>query len=134
MDFDPDLAWRDIEGDGFKALIGPVRVADHADGMAMALMLDDRHRNANGVCHGGVLMSVADSGLGVCAFATAGSPVATIDFECDFMAPAPLGERVHGLARVARRARRLLFMEGDLWCAGKRVFRCSGIWAVLDRR
>jgi len=133
--YDPDLNWRDIHGSGFNHFVGPVRVVEHADGtMPFALMLDDRHTNANGVCHGGVLMSVADSAMGACAFVASGGPVATIDFECDFISAAPIGEQLYGLAQVVRRARQFVFMEADLYVAERRIFRASGIWAILPEK
>ncbi len=134
MNYDPSLPWRDLTGMGFQDLIGPIQVAKLSDsGMAYTLQLDDRHTNANGVCHGGVMMSVADSGMGACAFASAGSPVATIDFECDFLAAAKIGERLCGTAKVARKARNFIFMESDLYSGERRVLRISGIWAVLAK-
>jgi uncharacterized protein (TIGR00369 family) len=130
--YDPDLNWRDIHGTGFNHFVGPVRVVDQGDGsMPFGLMLDERHTNANGVCHGGVLMSVADSAMGACAFVASGGPVATIDFECDFISAAPIGEQLYGLANVVRKARSLVFMEADLYVKERRVFRASGIWAIL---
>ena len=133
MKYDPSLPWRDIHGLGFHELIGPIQVAELSDGtLAYSLRLDDRHTNANGVCHGGVMMSVVDSGLGSCAFAAAGRPVATIDFECDFLAAAQIGEMLHGVAKVARKARNFIFMEGELYSGERRVLRVSGIWAILQ--
>jgi len=130
--YDPSLPWRDIRGQGFHEVIGPIRVAEAADGtLPFALLLDDRHTNANGVCHGGVLMSVADSAMGSCAFLAAGGPVATVDFECDFLAAARIGERIHGIAKVVRKARNIIFMETDVYSDERRVLRTSGIWAVL---
>lgn len=132
MNYDPSLPWRDIHGQGFHKLIGPIQIAEQPDGtVPFALMLDDRHTNANGVCHGGVLMSVADSAMGSCAFIVAKGPVATIDFECDFLAAAKIGERLYGLAKVARKARNFIFMESDLYSGDRRVLRVSGIWAIL---
>lgn len=132
MKYDPSLPWRNIRGQGFHKLLGPVQIAEMPDGtVPFALMLDDRHTNANGVCHGGVLMSVADSAMGSCAFFAAGKPVATIDFECDFLAAARIGEMLYGTAKIARKARNFIFMESDLYSAEKRVLRVSGIWAIL---
>lgn len=134
MKYDPDLPWRDLTGQGFQDLIGPIQLAELAVGtMAFALKLDDRHTNTNGVCHGGVIMSVADSAMGACAFAGAGSPVATIDFECDFLAPGKIGEMLHGTAKIARKAQHFIFMESDLYSGERRVMRASGIWAVLSK-
>lgn len=132
VQFDPSLPWRDIRGEGFNIYIGPIQVAKlDGDELRFALRLDDRHMNSSSVCHGGVLMSVADSGLGTCAWYAAGeNPVATIDFEADFLAAAKNGQMLHGVARVIRKAREFLFMEGDLWSGERQVMRCSGIWVV----
>ena len=132
MKYDPSLPWRDLTGLGFQELIGPIQLASLPESqMAFALQLDARHTNANGVCHGGVMMSVADSSMGACAFASAGRPVATIDFECDFLAAGKIGEMLHGTAKIARKARNVIFMESDLYSGERRVMRASGIWAVL---
>ena len=132
MMYDDSLPWRDITGQGFHALLGPIQIAEMPDGtMPFALLLDDRHTNANGVCHGGVMMSVADSAMGSCAFHAAQNPVATVDFECDFLAAGRIGDRLHGIAKIARKARNIVFMESDLYSNDRRVMRASGIWAIL---
>ena len=131
MQYDASLPWRDVVGEGFNAFIGPIRVAELEGELRFALQLEDRHMNSASVCHGGVMMSLADTGLGTAAWIGAGrSPVATIDFECDFMAAAKNGQLMHGVGRVARKAREFLFMEGDVWAGERRVLRCSGIWAI----
>ncbi len=132
MKFDPSLPWRDIKGEGFNALIGPMQFAqvDEAE-WRFALKLEDRHMNSVGVAHGGLLMSIADTGLGTSAFTAAGSkPVATIDFECDFLAPGKNGQMIHGIAKVVRKAREFLFMQGDLYADERHVLRVSGIWVI----
>ncbi len=132
MKYDPSLPWRDIKGQGFHNLLGPIQIAEMPDGtLPFALELDDRHTNANGVCHGGVMMSVADSAMGSCAFVAAKNAVATIDFECDFLAAGRIGEILHGVAKVTRKARNFIFMESDLYSGERRVLRSSGIWAIL---
>ncbi len=132
MKFDPSLPWRDIKGEGFNALIGPIRFAQVGeDEWRFALELEERHMNSVGVAHGGLLMSVADTGLGTSAFTAAGSkPVATIDFECDFLAPGKNGQMIHGVAKVVRKAREFLFMQGDLYADERHVMRVSGIWVI----
>lgn len=135
MKYDATLPWRDIKREGFNDHIGPIRFAEVAEhDFRVALALDDRHMNSAGVCHGGVLMSVADTGMGTAAFTTAGSAVATIDFECDFLAAAKNGQLLHGVCSVARAAREFLFMEGDFYAGERRVLRASGIWVVRSRR
>lgn len=135
MDYDPSLPWRDVEGEGFNAHVGPIQVADLGEEWRFALKLDARHMNSAGVCHGGLQMSLADCGLGTCAYFAAGKrSVATIDFEAHFLAAAKEGQMLHGAARVARKAREFLFMEGQLWSGERQVLRCSGIWAIRQHR
>lgn len=132
MKYDPSLPWRDIEGGGFNAYIGPIRFAQvDAETYHFALLLEERHMNSVGVAHGGLMMTVADAGMGTSAFTAAGQKaVATIDFECDFLAPGKLGQMLHGKAQVVRKAREFLFMQSDLFADTRHVLRASGIWAI----
>ena len=132
MTYDSTLPWRTVTGGGFNDHVGPVQFAQVDDGdYRFALQLEDRHMNATGVAHGGLLMSLADTGMGTAAFTAAGErPVATIDFECDFIAPGKNGQMLHGQARVVRKARELLFMQGDIYADSRHVLRASGIWVI----
>ena len=73
MKYDPTLPWRNVLGGGFNDHIGPVMFAQvGADEYHFALALEDRHMNSVGVAHGGLMMSVADTGMGTSAFTAAG--------------------------------------------------------------
>ncbi len=132
MKYDPTLPWRDIEGEGFNDHVGPIRFAQVGEAAYhFALSLEARHMNSVGVAHGGLMMTVADAGMGTSAFTAAGQrAVATIDFECDFLAPGKLGQMLHGKAHVVRKAREFLFMQADLYADTRHVLRASGIWAI----
>jgi uncharacterized protein (TIGR00369 family) len=134
MEHDPALPWREIRGEGFNAHIGPVRFAPLSEArFHAALELGPIHMNSNGVCHGGVLMSVADLAMGAGSFAAGGEhPCATIAFDAQFLAPAREGETLLADARQLRRARELSFMECTLWSGGRQVMRASGIWKYLS--
>jgi len=132
MKYDPTLPWRRVQGGGFNDHIGPVMFAQVGqDEYHFALPLEDRHMNSGGVAHGGLMMSVADTGMGASAYDAAGQkPVATIDFECDFLAPGKGGQMLHGQAHIVRKARELLFMRADLYSDARHVMRASGIWVI----
>ncbi len=132
MKYDPTLPWRSLMGGGFNDYVGPVMFAQVGEGdYRFALQLEDRHMNSTGVAHGGLMMTVADAGIGTSAFTAAGEkPVATIDFECDFIAPGKNGQMLHGQAKVVRKAREFLFMQGDLYADTRHVLRASGIWVI----
>lgn len=136
MELDPALPWRDIRGEGFNAYIGPVRFARASDSeFKAALKIRDVHINVGGVCHGGVLMSVADLAMGAGAFASGEDhPCATISFDAQFLSAAKHGTWLVAHARRLRRVRELCFMEAELWSEGRQVMQATGIWKYLASR
>jgi uncharacterized protein (TIGR00369 family) len=136
MDYDPDLPWRRVRGEGFNAHLGVVEIAraGEAEGHA-ALPIEDHHINVGGVCHGGVLMALADIAMGTSTFeAGGGHPCATIEMNCHFLAAAKRGQRLMARTRQLRRVRELSFMECELWAGGRQVMRASGLWKYLASR
>lgn len=136
MDYDPNLPWRDIRGTGFNAQIGPIRFAALGDRRWCAtLVLDARHINVGGVCHGGVLLSLADVAMGAASFAAGGGhPCATIQMDAHFLAAAKEGARLLALAIQLRKVRALSFMQCTIWSESRQVLRASGIWKYLASR
>lgn len=133
---DPSLPWRDVRGTGFNRHIGPVRIARTGErAWRGALTLDARHINVGGVCHGGVLMSLADITMGTASFEAAGGhPCATISMETHFLAAAKEGHVLIAEAMQLRRVRELSFMDCAVWSGGRQVLRASGIWKHLASR
>lgn len=135
MDDDSTLPWRDIRGSGFNAHIGPVRFAkvDETTWKA-ALVLDERHMNTGGVCHGGVLLTLADTAMGTSTFeAGGGRPCATIQLDSHFVAAAKPGQTLVATARQVRAVSGLSFMSCEIVAGGRQVFRASGVWKYLNR-
>lgn len=139
--FDETLPWRDIRGGGFNAHIGPVRFARAGENLWQGMLIvDERHRNSGGVCHGGVTLTLADLTMGTATFeAGGGHPCATIEMDSHFLAAAREGERLLSIARQLRKARDLSFMECDIWAlapdgGGRQVLRASGLWKHLASR
>ena len=141
MEYDPDLAWRDVRGEGFNAHIGPIRFAPLGEGPSgerrycASLELDARHINVGGVCHGGVLLSLADVAMGAATFdAGGGHPCATIQMDAHFLAAAKAGQRLVAAATQLRKVRELSFMQCEVWAGGRQVLRASGTWKYLAGR
>ncbi len=133
MHWDPTLDWRPIVDDGFNSLIGPLHYAPKGDEAALArLTLERKHINIGGVCHGGVLLTVADVAMGWMARRLADdASVATIDLDAHFLAGAKLGQTLVAEARCNRRVRDLAFMTCRIKADGRDVFAASGIWKAL---
>ena len=136
MDFDPALPWREIRGGGFNAHIGPIRFAELGGAeYRAALELQDFHLNSGGVCHGGVLLSLADLAMGAGSYAAAGGhPCATIELDSHFLAAAKPGQTLIAASRQTRHVRALSFMQCEIWAGGRQVMRASGIWKYLESR
>lgn len=135
LEFDDSLSYQPISMKGFNALIGPIQFATVGDAeWRFYLDIEERHTNVVGVCHGGVLLSMVDVGMGASAFRACGhNPVATIELDAKFVAGARRDHRAHGQARLVRMVKGLLFMESEVWSNGRCVMRASGIWKKLDR-
>ena len=117
---------------GLSAPFGFATAAD--DEWRFYLDLDDRHGNVGGVCHGGVLTTLVDIGMGAAAFRAVGHrPVATIELSVQFVAAAKPGNRVHGRSLLLRAVKSIVFMECEAWSQGRMVVRGTGIWKVLDK-
>ncbi len=136
MEYDPDLPWREVRGEGFNAHIGPIRFAPLGERRwCAALEIDGRHVNVGGVCHGGVLLSLADVAMGASTFAAGdGHPCATIQLDGQFLAAAKAGQRLLAEATQLRRVRELSFMACEIRAGGRQVMRAGGIWKYLSSR
>lgn len=139
MQYDPSLPWRDITSEGFNHHIGPARFARAGGNKWHGLLaLDERHRNAGGVCHGGVTMTLADLTMGTATFEAGGNrPCATIEMSSHFIAAAKIGQQMLSVATQLRGVRDLSFMSCEIWAldeSGSRlVMRASGLWKYLSR-
>jgi uncharacterized protein (TIGR00369 family) len=89
---------------------------------------------AAGVLHGGVLMALADSAGGVCAFLNlpAGATTATIESKTNFLGAVREGT-ITARARPLHVGKRTIVIETDvLDSSGRRVARTTQTQAALD--
>ena len=118
----------------YDAQMGFRLVAWSPDGAVVEADVDGRFANPTGVLHGGVLMGLADSAMGltVTGLLGAGQAGTNTDLQMRFLRPTKDG-RLTGTARVVRRGRRTLTLECDVTdAAGKLVARASSTFLVLD--
>lgn len=104
------------------------------DGAVVEAQADGRFANPSGVLHGGVLMDLADSAMGltVTGLLEAGQAGTNTDLQMRFLRPTKQG-RLTATARVVRKGRRSLVLECDVTDeAGKLVARASSNFLVLD--
>ncbi len=117
-------------GRGFIAANGPLWLKQ-AGGIAMlGLLVEPRHANPAGVCHGGMLMALADMqiGMGVRVQAGVDAFLPTVNMSVDFLAPAPEGTWIQGRTEVHKVTRNFAFasclLESE---AGEPILRANGM-------
>lgn len=138
---DASLSWHDFADAGFNSEIGPVYIAyssksedtepDHT--WYAKLELEGRHMNMSGVCHGGVMMSVADIAMGSGTWFAGGQHrCATIQMDSQFLAAAKEGQTLFAIAKQNRRTKDLSFMSCEIWGGDRLVLKASGVWKYLS--
>lgn len=96
-------------------------------------IVQESHLNPGGITHGGFIMSLMDSGMGTAAHRELGPKVraATISLDVKFIAASSTGDVLIGTAKVLKKTRSLVFMQGEMRCGEKLIATAEGIWKVL---
>lgn len=121
---------------GFIGANGPLYMRpDAAGGIELGMLVEPKHGNPKGVCHGGMLLTFADILLAVVvrhAEPQLGM-MPTVSMSSDFLAGAPVGRFLIGTGRLLKRTRNLAFAEGRVAVDGRIVLRASGILKIPSR-
>ena len=111
-------------------------VRDGPDGAAIAFLdVDDRHLNPNGIVHGGVVFTLADTAMGWATLAVLddGQICASIEVSVRYLRPIP-GGRLVATASVLRAGRRIVHLECGVTVDDddRPVAMLQGSFAVLE--
>lgn len=130
---DPVAAgWSHLPVDGFPAHVGPLWVRKGNGLPRFAMLADERHVNVHGIVHGGMLMTFADTGLGITVWeAMDRQPCVTIQFAVQFLDAVRPGDFVELDAEVLRRSASVVFVRGTLLCGERRVASVDGVWKMI---
>ena len=131
--------------EGFKRLeaggpyfrqMGPAYLRLNHDGKSavLALRVAANHLNVQGICHGGMLTTMADSALGMnlsLARGRRGGQV-TVSLTADFLSSAREGDWLEGHVVITRMGKRLAYANCDLKVGERHVLRSSAVFALVD--
>ena len=120
-------------GGGFMEAAGPLYVRrDTAGRGTFGLLVEPRHCNAKGMCHGGMLAALTDVVLGIGGLEQAGVKgfFITVSLAQDFLAPVPLGSWIEAEVELLRRTRTTMFVQGVFKVRGESVLRSSGVFRL----
>lgn len=113
----------------FLEMVGPLYGRLEGDDFVLGFIVESKHCNPAAMCHGGMLMTLADMLLILCSNVQArlGRYLTTVSVTNDFLAPAPQGSWLEGRGQVLRVTKTLVFTQATLNLDGAVVMRTSGI-------
>jgi uncharacterized protein (TIGR00369 family) len=115
----------------FNALVGPLYERRSADGVSIGLVIEEKHTNSRGICHGGVLATLADLALGYAMLAKSGDKGSflTAHLAVDYAGAAKVGDWIESQVEIQRVGARLAFANCYLIANAKPIVRASAIFA-----
>ena len=115
----------------FLERLGPFfyRRTEHA--FVIAVRVEDKHMNARGTAHGGLLLTLADVALGYTAAFSANPPLSltTANISADFAGHAKIGDWLEAHVDVQKIGSRLVFANAYLLVGLDRIARASAVFA-----
>jgi len=121
-------------GLGFTDALQPCYRRVRGEAVSFGLLVEPHHGNSMGICHGGVLMALADmtaaSGVNLAKGVLAGSP--TVNLSLDFIAAARHGEWLQADAEQVSVKRRFGFCSGAIYNSRGIVARFNGTFYFPD--
>lgn len=118
----------------FTRLTGPYFERPGEDAVLRAFRVEERHTNALGIAHGGMLMAFLDSVLAAAVSGHASTSFVTLRMTTDFLAPARLGDWLEGRATVTRATRSLCYVRGEANVGDRRIVSADAVFRLLPRR
>ena len=119
----------------FLETIGPLYSAGSGAQLVVGLRVQEKHTNARGTLHGGVLASIADIALGY-GLATSTHPptsMVTANLSVDFAGSAQIGDWIETSLDIQKVGSRMAFANVYFTLRGERIARASGVFLVLSK-
>jgi acyl-coenzyme A thioesterase PaaI-like protein len=114
--------------DPFEDATGPFYVARDEHGVVCGFRPGPRNRNGHGMIHGGCLMTFADFSLFMLGASQDGEVSGvTVTMNCEFLAPAHVGQLLLARGERTGGGRSLVFARGQITADGQPVLGFSGV-------
>jgi uncharacterized protein (TIGR00369 family) len=115
----------------FLDALGPFFYRRTGDGFVVGLRVADKHANARGSAHGGLLLTLADIALGYTAAFSEDPPLSltTANISADFAGHARVGDWLEAHVDVQKIGQRLVFANAYLVVGGERIVRASAVFS-----
>lgn len=120
-------------GGPFLTGLGPLYYRQDDKLTIIAIKVEERHLNTRGIVHGGMLMTLADSALGIALSMTSTppQPMVTVNMATDFFHPVRQGDWLEARVEVERVGSRLAYATCYLYVGEQRILRATGVFAKV---
>jgi acyl-coenzyme A thioesterase 13 len=114
--------------------VGPFFFQWREKRLVLGLRIEGKHANARGTAHGGLILTMADVGLGYQMAMSQDPPVraTTVSMSADFIGSAGIGDWLEADVEMNQLGARLAFANAYLRVGDKRVARVSGVFLRVD--
>ena len=120
----------------FNALVGPLFQRREGERFIVGLRIEAKHTNSQGICHGGVLATLADLALGYAMIGKVEGDASfvTVNLSIDYAGSAMPGDWIESDVVVQRAGTRMAFCNGYLVVGDKRIVRMSAVFALAGNK
>jgi len=119
----------------FLETIGPLYSVGSGATLTIGMRVAEKHTNARGTLHGGVLASIADIALGY-GLATSTAPptsMVTANLSVDFACSAQVGDWIETSLDIQKVGSRMAFANVYFNVGRERIARASGVFLVVTK-
>jgi len=116
-------------------MIGPLYYRGEGRDLVIGLLVENKHCNARGTVHGGILATLADVALGYAMAFSSNPPVSltTANLTLDFAGTAKSGDWLEAHVDVQKLGTRLAFANCYINAAAQRIVRASAVFLVTGQ-
>jgi uncharacterized protein (TIGR00369 family) len=116
-------------------LLGPFYARGEGGDLVLGLRVAQKHTNARGFAHGGVLLTLADVALGYAAESSVDPParLITASVSADFAGSVKFDDWVEARVDVQRVGKRMAFPNAYLHVGERRVVRASAVFVRVEK-
>ncbi len=118
---------------GFNLHAGPFyRLPDDGAVRRFAFIALEKHMNAAGTVHGGLLMTFADIAMSrTSRLASGAQSCSTVSLSCDFAGAGRLGDLIEIRVHVTRQTRTLVFLSSQMTAQERVLMGAQGLWKIV---
>lgn len=121
-------------GGGYLVSLGPWYCRLDAKGQCvLAIRVEDRHCNIRHIAHGGFLVAMLDTALGIVISNSREppQPIVTVSLTTNFVSSAEPGDWVDARVNIDRMGNRLAYASCQLVCGERVIMTGTGVFALM---